>query len=88
MIQELRIIKETQTRYAAESNNLCNLSCGNNLGFLKIMPGEKILDLGCGRGSETIQSAIQAGPDGKAVGIDITQAMIDKAKLNAQELRI
>jgi arsenite methyltransferase len=33
------------------------LSCGSNLDFLKITPGENILDLGCGRGNETIQAA-------------------------------
>ncbi|MCR4435803.1 MAG: methyltransferase domain-containing protein [Clostridiales bacterium] len=77
-----------QSRYTKESGNSCNLSCGSNLDFLKITPGENVLDLGCGRGNETIQAAMLTGPEGKAVGIDITQAMIDVARLNAQEIGI
>ncbi|WP_010245026.1 methyltransferase domain-containing protein [Acetivibrio cellulolyticus] len=82
------MLNEIQSRYSKERDNSCNLSCGNNLDFLKISPGENILDLGCGRGNETIQAAIQTGPHGKAIGLDITQEMIDVALSNAEGIGI
>jgi len=79
---------EIQARYTKESSGRCNLSCGSNLDFLKITSGENVLDLGCGSGSETIQAAMQTGPEGKAVGLDITEAMIDVAHLNAEGIGV
>lgn len=84
MVVKKNMLIEIQSRYTEESGKNCNLSCGSNLGFLKIIPGEKILDLGCGRGNDTIQAAILAGPEGKAVGLDITMAMIDIAHANSE----
>ena len=73
------MLKEIQERYTAESSASCNLSCGSNLDYLRLVKGEKVLDLGCGRGRETIAAAKLVGPDGVAVGLDITPAMIDQA---------
>ena len=81
-------LNEIKTRYTNESDRTCNLSCGSNIDFLKIKNGEILLDLGCGRGNETIEAAIQAGPEGKAIGLDLTTAMIEKAKSNAEKNRI
>ncbi len=82
------MINEIQARYTKESSSCCNLSCGSNLDFIKIMPKEKVLDLGCGKGNETIQAAMQTGPEGKAIGLDITQAMIDTAYSNAEGIGV
>ena len=82
------MLQEIQSRYTKESSNSCNLSCGNNLDFLKITQGEFILDLGCGRGHETIQAASKTGNSGRVVGLDLTQAMIEVAKENAVNLGI
>lgn len=82
------MITEIQKRYTQESSENCNLSCGSNLDFLKIVPGESILDLGCGKGNEAIQAAIQTGTEGKVTGLDITQAMIDTACLKAAEMGV
>lgn len=79
---------EIQSRYTKESGNCSNLSCGSNLDLLNIVQGETILDLGCGRGNETIQAAILTGVDGKAIGLDITQAMIDTAHVNAEGIGV
>ena len=77
---------EIQKRYSEESKNSCtNLSCGSNLDLLDIAPGESILDLGCGRGRETIGAARLSNPDGSAVGLDITPAMIEAAEQNARD---
>lgn len=86
--RNVNMINEIQSRYTKESNNSCNLNCGNNLNFLKIAPSENILDLGCGSGNETIQAAILTGNEGKVIGLDITQAMIDAAHLNAEGIGV
>lgn len=70
-------------RYTKESTMCSNLSCGSNLAYMDIELGEYVLDLGCGRGSETIEAARLAGQSGKAVGLDITPSMILQAKAQA-----
>ena len=77
------VIKEIQKRYSVESKNSCDLSCGSNLQHLEITEGDTILDLGCGKGKETMQAAILAGTTGLAVGLDITDEMISEATKSA-----
>ena len=77
--------EKIQKRYSIESSLGNNLSCGGNIDFLDIKPGEKILDLGCGRGRETFQAAELTGALGRAYGLDLTQEMVDKANLYAIE---
>jgi len=74
---------QIQIRYTKESSAGSNLSCGGNLSYLDLVPGQTILDLGCGRGRETIEAALALGPDGLAVGLDLTTAMVEKARQNA-----
>ncbi|UOO38650.1 methyltransferase domain-containing protein [Oscillospiraceae bacterium CM] len=77
--------QEIIKRYTTESACCDNLSCGSNLDFLNITAGEKILDLGCGRGRETIEAAQLTGRDGLAVGLDITDAMLREATRASKE---
>src|SRR3954452_19589294 len=66
----------------AEAN--MGLSCGNPTAFATLRPGEVVVDLGCGGGLDVFLAADKVGPAGKAVGIDMTPEMIDRAKRNAQ----
>lgn len=84
----LEFENKIQERYTVESNQSCNLSCGNNITFLNIKKGEIILDLGCGRGLDTIQAASLTGPTGIAHGLDLTSSMIEKARFNAKKMLI
>lgn len=79
------VSEKIQKRYSVESTQGNNLSCGGNIDFLEIKPGEKILDLGCGRGRETFQAAELVGTIGSAYGLDLTQAMVDVANKYASE---
>lgn len=78
-------VLEIVKRYTAEDEN-SNLSCGGNITFLDLHPGEKVLDLGCGRGEETLQAATLVGGDGFAWGLDITPKMIERAQESADQV--
>lgn len=78
------MIEEIQKRYTKEAESCDDLSCGNNLAFLNIAPGESILDLGCGGGGDTIEAAKRTGPGGVSCGMDITDAMLAKAEAAAR----
>src|SRR5688500_2674089 len=54
------------------------------MGSLK--PGEVVVDLGCGGGLDRLLAAKQVGPAGKAIGIDMTPEMIERALKNAAEM--
>jgi len=48
-----------------------------------ILPGETVLDIGCGAGTDLLLAARQVGPGGRAIGIDMTEAMRDRARGSA-----
>src|SRR5262245_34021852 len=45
-----------------------------------ILPGETVLDIGCGAGMDLLLAARKAGPTGRAIGIDMAEAMRDRAR--------
>ena len=52
---------------------------------LNLEPGDAVLDVGCGLGEEVLALAEVVGPDGRAVGLDNSQAMIDEAIQRASD---
>jgi SAM-dependent methyltransferase len=65
----------------AEAN--MGLSCGNPTAVASLREGEVLVDLGSGGGLDVLLAARKVGPTGKAIGIDMTQEMIDLARRNA-----
>lgn len=63
---------------------LLDLGCGNPLPFASIEPGNTVLDLGSGSGAEVLRAARMVGPEGKAIGVDMTDAMLELARANQQ----
>ncbi len=59
------------------------LSCGNPTATAHLRPGEIVVDLGSGGGLDVFLAAKMVGPEGKAIGIDMTAAMIERACANA-----
>lgn len=53
---------------------------GNPFSLGEIRPGERVIDIGCGAGIDSLIAAKKVGPDGKVIGIDMTEAMLDKAR--------
>jgi arsenite methyltransferase len=83
-VKETQLHQEIQDRYETESDSCSCLGCGSTLEALEIKEGERILDLGCGRGEETLEAAELVGPQGLATGLDLTASMVAKAKKNAE----
>jgi SAM-dependent methyltransferase len=52
----------------------------------RLEPGERVLDLGCGAGTDTLVAAQMVGPAGRVIGIDMTPEMLAQAREAAGEL--
>jgi arsenite methyltransferase len=59
------------------------LGCGNPLGHAAVKPGETVLDLGSGAGIDAFLAARETGPSGRVIGVDMTPAMLSRARGNA-----
>jgi SAM-dependent methyltransferase len=64
------------------------LGCGMPTQFAQILPGQTILDLGSGAGIDVFLAAQKVGPDGLAIGVDMTEEMIQRARANAEKAGI
>jgi len=62
------------------------LGCGNPLAHAQVKPGETVLDLGSGAGIDCFLAARETGPGGTVIGVDMTAAMIAKARANARRV--
>ena len=62
-----------------------SLGCGVPTAVAALHEGETVLDLGSGAGADVIISARRVGPSGRAVGLDMTDEMLDLARANAAE---
>ena len=61
------------------------LSCGNPIAMASLRPGETVVDLGSGGGLDVFLAAKEVGPEGLAIGIDMTADMVSLARSNAQQ---
>src|SRR5271156_3470233 len=71
---------EELTSIPADAN--MGLSCGNPTATAHLRPGEVVVDLGSGGGLDVFLGAKMVGPEGRAIGIDMTPAMIERARAN------
>lgn len=62
------------------------LGCGLPTQFAKIKKGDTVIDLGSGAGNDCFVARNETGEAGKVIGVDFTEAMIDKARANAEKL--
>ncbi len=61
-----------------------SLGCGNPTALAGLQPGEVVLDIGSGGGLDAFLSARKVGPTGRVVGVDMTPAMLDRARASAE----
>lgn len=69
-----------------ESDADLGLGCGLPTQFAKISKGDVVVDLGSGAGNDCFVARAEAGETGKIIGVDFTEAMIAKARSNADKL--
>jgi SAM-dependent methyltransferase len=74
---------EELTSIPAEAN--MGLSCGNPTATAHLKPGEVVVDLGSGGGLDVFLASKMVGPEGRAIGIDMTTAMIERSRESAQK---
>lgn len=67
----------------AEAN--MGLSCGNPTAAANLRPGEVVVDLGSGGGIDVLLAAKKVGRTGRAIGIDMTDEMLKRARKNAEK---
>lgn len=75
-------------RYNELSGQQCCLSCGGAINYAEIKPGFRCADLGSGKGYDVLKMATMAGPEGFAWGVDVSDAMMETARENAQKLKL
>jgi len=59
-----------------------SFGCGNPLAFAGVREGDTVIDLGSGAGIDVLIAAGRVGPSGHVIGIDMTDAMIERARAN------
>jgi arsenite methyltransferase len=59
---------------------------GNPFSWGELAHGETVIDLGSGAGFDALLAAQMVGQDGRVIGVDMTPAMLSKARANAQLL--
>ena len=73
---------EQQLAEVPEGANL-GLGCGNPVALAALEEGQTVLDLGAGAGFDCFLAARAVGPQGRVIGVDMTPAMLAKARQNA-----
>src|SRR3954466_3012256 len=81
--EEIGYSAEELQSIPAEAN--MGLSCGNPTATANLRPGEVVVDLGSGGGIDVLLSAKKVGPTGRAIGIDMTDEMLGRARRNAEK---
>lgn len=64
------------------------LGCGLPTELADIRKGDVVLDLGSGAGNDCFIARHETGPEGKVIGVDFSEAMIEKARTNAHKLGV
>jgi ubiquinone/menaquinone biosynthesis C-methylase UbiE len=69
---------------APEEAAQISLGCGNPLAMANLQPGEVVLDIGSGGGLDAFLAADKVGPSGRVIGVDMTPAMLERARASAR----
>ena len=82
--EALNIYEERLVEGIPEKALVASRGCGDPVSRAELQPGERVLDLGCGGGVDAIIASRLVGEAGKVYGLDMTAAMLQLARENAQ----
>ena len=74
-----------EAAHAPDSAVAASLGCGVPTAVADLKEGETVLDLGSGAGADVLISARRVGPTGRAIGLDMTDEMLELARSNAEK---
>jgi arsenite methyltransferase len=57
---------------------------GNPFSLGELRPGERVVDVGCGAGIDSLVAAKKVSPEGRVIGVDMTPSMLEKARRGAE----
>lgn len=77
-----KLYEAIDTDGVPETALMASLGCGNPTAIAALEPGQRVLDLGSGGGIDVFLSAKAVGPTGRAIGLDMTDEMLDLANRN------
>ena len=61
---------------------------GYHLGLARLLPGERVIDLGSGSGMDAFAAAVQVGPGGSVIGVDITSEQLAKSERIRRDVHV
>jgi SAM-dependent methyltransferase len=64
------------------------VGCGNPTAIDSLEPGQVVVDLGSGAGMDAFLAARAVGPGGRVIGVDMTDAMLERARENARKVGV
>jgi arsenite methyltransferase len=76
---------DAETEGATATAVAASLGCGVPTAVADLREGETVLDLGSGAGADVLISARRVGPTGRAIGLDMTDEMLELARANAAQ---
>jgi ubiquinone/menaquinone biosynthesis C-methylase UbiE len=76
---------EARGEHLPDKAVMASLGCGVPTAVAELSDGDTVLDLGSGAGADVLIAAQRVAPSGKAIGLDMTDEMLDLARRNAVE---
>ena len=70
---------------AVPEESVLGLGCGNPVALASLREGETVLDLGSGGGIDVFLASKKVGTEGKVIGVDMTEEMVERAKATASK---
>lgn len=83
---DLPIYETTDVNTLPEEVTGLSLGCGDPITLAQLQPGQTVLDLGSGGGIDCFLASKKVGPSGQVIGVDMTPAMLEKARANKARL--
>lgn len=82
------LYSQEELNYLPMDVRMLALGMGNPLHYADLKPGESVLDLGSGGGIDTFLAGRGVGSEGEAIGLDMTESMVDHARRSAEAMGV